>query len=43
MHRDYPVVQSIVLVLGLLFVLLNLFVDILVGFIDPRIRQGEAA
>jgi len=43
LHRDYPVVQAIVLVLGLLFVLLNLFVDILVGFIDPRIRQGEVA
>lgn len=43
MHRDYPVVQAIILILGLMFVVLNLIVDILVGFIDPRIRQGGPA
>lgn len=40
LQRDYPVVQAIVLVLAVNFVLLNLIVDVLVGFIDPRIRQG---
>ncbi len=37
-QRDFPVVQAIVLVLALVFVLVNLFVDIAYGIIDPRIR-----
>lgn len=36
--RDYPLVQGIVLIYSILFILVNLFVDILYGFIDPRIR-----
>jgi ABC-type dipeptide/oligopeptide/nickel transport system permease component len=41
--RDYPVVQVGVLVLALAFVLINLLVDLLYGFLDPRIRSEEAA
>ena len=37
-HRDYPVVQTIILLMGMKFVLLNLLVDILYGVLDPRIR-----
>jgi peptide/nickel transport system permease protein len=37
--RDYPVVQAGVLVLALSFVALNLFVDLLYGALDPRIRD----
>lgn len=40
-HRDYPVVQTIILILGVAFILLNLAVDLLCGLIDPRIRQGK--
>jgi peptide/nickel transport system permease protein len=36
--RDYPVVQGTVLVLSGAFVLLNLLVDLLYAFLDPRIR-----
>jgi ABC-type dipeptide/oligopeptide/nickel transport system permease component len=36
--RDYPLVQTIVLVTSSLLVLLNLLVDILYAYIDPRIR-----
>jgi peptide/nickel transport system permease protein len=36
--RDYPTVQGAVLVIALLFVLLNLVVDISYAFLDPRIR-----
>jgi peptide/nickel transport system permease protein/oligopeptide transport system permease protein len=36
--RDYPVVQGIVLIFACLFALVNLVVDVLYGFIDPRIR-----
>lgn len=37
-HRDYPVVQTIILLMGVLYVVLNLVVDILYGVFDPRIR-----
>ena len=37
-QRDYTTVQSIVLVTGLLFALVNLGVDVLYAFLDPRIR-----
>jgi len=36
--RDYPVVQGIVLMATVIFVLVNLLVDIVYGFLDPRIR-----
>ncbi|WP_126424958.1 ABC transporter permease [Brevibacillus marinus] len=37
-QRDYPVVQGGVLFIALLFVLVNLLVDILYTWIDPRIK-----
>lgn len=36
--RDYPVVQGAVLMIAVAFVLVNLVVDLIYGFIDPRIR-----
>lgn len=36
--RDYPVVQGVVLMATVTFVLVNLLVDIVYGFLDPRIR-----
>lgn len=38
--RDYPVVQGLVIVFALLFALVNLAVDILYSFVDPRVRYG---
>ncbi|MBT9166636.1 MAG: Glutathione transport system permease protein GsiC [Chloroflexi bacterium] len=38
MARDFPVVQGTVLLIALTFVFINLFVDILYSFLDPRIR-----
>ncbi|HVH30566.1 MAG TPA: ABC transporter permease, partial [bacterium] len=38
--RDYPVVQGTVLVIALLFVVVNLLVDLSYAFLDPRIRYG---
>ncbi|MBN8891834.1 MAG: glutathione ABC transporter permease GsiC [Acetobacteraceae bacterium SCN 69-10] len=38
--RDYPEVVGIVLVISILFVALNLAVDILYGLLDPRVRRG---
>lgn len=37
--RNYPVVQGGVLMIALSYSLVNLFVDILYAFIDPRIRS----
>ena len=36
--RDYPVIQGAILVFGLLFILVNLVVDLLYAYVDPRIR-----
>jgi peptide/nickel transport system permease protein len=38
--RDYPEVQGVILVISVLFVALNLCVDLLYGALDPRVRQG---
>jgi len=38
LQRDYPVVQGCVLLVAVAFVLVNLFVDVLYGWLDPRIR-----
>ena len=40
--RDYPVVQAGVFVLAWTFVAINLAVDLLYGYLDPRIRSEEA-
>jgi peptide/nickel transport system permease protein len=37
-QRDYPVVQGTVMVFALTFVLINLLVDLLYTYLDPRIR-----
>ncbi|OUM93350.1 ABC transporter permease [Caldibacillus debilis] len=37
-YRDYPVIQSGILIIALFFVLINLITDILYAVIDPRIK-----
>jgi peptide/nickel transport system permease protein len=37
-NRDYPVVQAAVFLLATTFVLINLIVDVLYTYLDPRIR-----
>jgi peptide/nickel transport system permease protein len=40
-HRDYPTVQAIVFLMAMVFLTLNLVVDLLYGWLAPRIRyQG---
>jgi peptide/nickel transport system permease protein len=36
--RDYPMIQGAILAFGLLYVLINLMVDLLYALVDPRIR-----
>ncbi len=38
--RDYPVIQGIVLMFALLFAFVNLVVDVLYAYVDPRIHYG---
>ena len=40
-NRDYPVVQGTVLVTAVLYVLVNIGVDLAYGLADPRIRRGR--
>lgn len=37
-NRDYPLIQAVVFTIACLFVLINLCVDILYGFLDPRVK-----
>ena len=37
-QRDFPLVQGIVLLAGIMIVAINLMIDILYAYIDPRIR-----
>jgi peptide/nickel transport system permease protein len=39
-YRDYPTVQAIAFVIALIFLTVNLFVDLLYGWLDPRIRYA---
>jgi peptide/nickel transport system permease protein len=38
--RDYPVIQGTVLFIAVVFVLINLLVDLLYAYVDPRIRYS---
>ncbi|MBC7358184.1 MAG: ABC transporter permease [Desulfacinum sp.] len=40
-NRDYPLVQACVLVLAVIFVVVNLLVDLLYVYLDPRISYLE--
>lgn len=39
-NRDYPVVQAAVFLLASIFVLVNLLVDIIYTYLDPRVKLG---
>lgn len=41
LFRDYPMIQAVVLMFSVIVMMVNLGVDILYGFIDPRIRYGK--
>lgn len=40
-QRDYPVVQGAVLIIATIIILINLFVDLLYGIVNPRIRHRK--
>lgn len=37
-RRDYPILQGVVLVIAVLFLIINLTVDLLYAYLDPRIK-----
>ena len=39
-NRDYPIIQAYILVMGSLFVVSNLLIDILHTVVDPRLKSG---
>jgi peptide/nickel transport system permease protein len=39
-NRDYGLVQTSLLLIVVVFVFINLFIDVLYGWLDPRIRLG---
>ena len=39
-NRDLPLIQGIVLTFAVLFIAINLAIDILVTFLNPRLRRG---
>ncbi|WP_214106245.1 ABC transporter permease [Acrocarpospora catenulata] len=42
-NRDYPLVQAVVFIVALVFVAVNLLVDLLYPALDPRIRLASAS
>jgi peptide/nickel transport system permease protein len=40
-QRDYPLTQSTILFIALLFMTLNLLVDLLYAYLDPRVRYSR--
>jgi len=40
LNKDLPVIQGVILVIALTFILLNLAVDVLYAYINPKVRLG---
>ena len=40
-QRDYPLTQSTILFVAVMFMTVNLLVDVLYAYLDPRIRYGR--
>jgi peptide/nickel transport system permease protein len=40
-RRDYPVIQGAIIAIAMTYVLVNLVVDVLYVYIDPRVRLGS--
>jgi peptide/nickel transport system permease protein len=38
-RQDYPTVQGVILIVGVMFSIVNLLIDIIYAYIDPRIRH----
>ena len=43
LHKDLNAIVGVVVIIGFFFVVINLVVDMIVAFVDPRIRLGSRA
>lgn len=41
LNRDYPVIQFYILLMAIIFAIINLIVDVIYAYIDPRIRWNR--
>jgi peptide/nickel transport system permease protein len=41
-NRDYPLILALTLVFSMMLVIANLIVDLLYGFVDPRVRPEKS-
>ena len=39
-RQDYAVVQSFILLSAMIYIVVNLAVDLLYGYVDPRVRRS---
>ncbi len=40
-RRDFPVIQGTILLIAMIYVFINLAIDLLYGVVDPRVRFGK--
>ena len=44
LNKDINVISAVVMILGLVFISVNIMIDVIVAFLDPRIRlMGRSA
>lgn len=41
LNKDLNAISAVVVIIGLLFLIINIIVDIIIAYIDPRIRLGD--
>lgn len=41
MNRDFPVTMGVIMVVAAIIIFINTFIDIIYGFIDPRVGRGK--
>ena len=41
LRSDFPVIQAVVLIIAVIFVVMNLLVDLLYAALDPRVKYSE--
>ena len=39
-NRDYVVIQNVILIFAIIFLVVNLIVDVMYAFLNPRIRYS---
>jgi peptide/nickel transport system permease protein len=42
LHKDLNAISAVILIFGAIFILANIIVDLVVAYLDPRIRLRSA-